>query len=196
MKAGGWGRRQRALRDVGWPGLGTRAAVVRGFPGVPGKVGPGDFGAAVAVTDLEGWYAELVLGGIGRAFPRQVGRRPVIVLPGTDAGPVGAGSKRWTQDSPGVRNHSEYLDMFGSALASEDFNSDGFNDLVIAAPGEQVGDSSANAGAVNLLYGGPSGLSGDDDQLWHQGVHGVAERPGHGDAFGAVLTGSSVRMFF
>ena len=86
--------------------------------------------------------------------------------------------------------------MFGSALASEDFNSDGYNDLVIGAPGEQVGDSSANAGAVNLLYGGPEGMSGDDDQLWHQGTKGVAERPEHGDAFGAVLTGSSVRMFF
>jgi hypothetical protein len=165
--------------------------------GVPGKVQPGDFGAAIAVTDLDGdGYAELVLGGMDELFRGESIAGRIIVLPGSDAGPVGAGSKRWTQDSPGVRDRAESFDVFGTALASEDFNSDGFNDLVIGAPGEQVGDTSGRAGAVNLLYGGPEGLSGVDDQFWHQGTDGVAERPGHGDAFGAVLTGSSVRRFF
>ena len=165
--------------------------------GVPGKVEPGDFAAAIAVTDLDAdGYAELVLGGMDELFRGESIAGRIIVLPGTDAGPVGAGSKRWTQDSPGVRDRAESFDGFGTALASEDFNSDGFNDLVIGAPGEQVGDSGVRSGAVNLLYGGPAGLSGDDDQFWRQGAAGVGERPEHGDAFGAVLTGSSVRMFF
>jgi hypothetical protein len=38
-----------------------------------------------------------------------------------------------------------------------DFNNDGFDDLVVGAPGEDIGTIN-NAGAVNIFYGSSSGL--------------------------------------
>lgn len=69
-----------------------------------------------------------------------------------------------------------------------DFNGDGYDDLAVGAPGEDLG-SIRDAGAVNVIYGGPtSGLHSLGDQLWHQnskGIGGVAEA---GDLFGSSLT--------
>ena len=65
------------------------------------------------------------------------------------------------------------------ASARCDFNNDGFDDLALGVPGENVG-SIANAGAVNVIYGSVAGLTASGDQLWHQdspGVVGAAEKP-------------------
>lgn len=73
-----------------------------------------------------------------------------------------------------------------SATASGDFNGDGFADLAIGVPDEDVG-AITDAGAVNVLYGTAGGLATANNQLWHQdtpGVHGAAEA---GDRFGACL---------
>jgi hypothetical protein len=45
-----------------------------------------------------------------------------------------------------------------AAAASGDFNGDGFADLAVGAPYEDVG-TVADAGAVNVLYGSAAGLS-------------------------------------
>jgi hypothetical protein len=70
-----------------------------------------------------------------------------------------------------------------------DFNGDGIADLAIGVPGEAVGEGSEDAGAVNVLYGRPGGLSTNGNQLWTQdspGVPGVSEGDEEegGDAFG------------
>ena len=54
-----------------------------------------------------------------------------------------------------------------------DFNGDGFDDLAIGVPWEDVGGVE-NAGAVNVLYGSSGGLQVDspDDQFWHQDREG------------------------
>src|SRR5262245_36665004 len=74
-----------------------------------------------------------------------------------------------------------------------DFNGDGYSDLAIGVPGEEVGGKK-QAGAVNVIYGSATGLSaggGDTgvppNQLWTQdspGVLGVAEKE---DAFGSAI---------
>ena len=72
------------------------------------------------------------------------------------------------------------------ASARCDFDNDGFDDLALGVPGENVG-STANAGAVNVIYGSNAGLTATGDQIWHQdspGVEGVAE---FGDSFGATV---------
>ena len=53
-----------------------------------------------------------------------------------------------------------------------DYNGDGFDDLAIGVPDEDIGAIS-NAGAVNVLYGSASGLTAAGDQLWHQDSSGV-----------------------
>ena len=46
-----------------------------------------------------------------------------------------------------------------SGIAKGDFNGDGFGDLAVGVPGENIGDD-ADAGAVNIIYGSTHGLAG------------------------------------
>jgi hypothetical protein len=70
-----------------------------------------------------------------------------------------------------------------------DFNGDGCADLAVGVPGEDITDVAIirNAGAVNVLYGSPGGLTDADDQLWYQGKDGVLDEAEEGDAFGSAL---------
>ncbi len=68
-----------------------------------------------------------------------------------------------------------------------DFNGDGYDDLAIGVPGEEV-NGHAQAGAVNILYGGPSYLApGGLYSILHQDVAGVADAAEGFDSFGASL---------
>jgi hypothetical protein len=92
----------------------------------------------------------------------------------------------WTQDSAGVLGVAEAGDLFGTSLTAGDFDNDGRNDLAIGSPGEDV--VATNAGAVNVLYGSPSGIgAGGDPQLWFQGSPGIQEDPEAYDSMGAAL---------
>ena len=74
-----------------------------------------------------------------------------------------------------------------TTAVSGDFNGDGFDDLVVGSPYEDV-SGERNAGTVNVIYGSAGGLAAEDDQLWHQasaGVPGALERD---DRFGWSLT--------
>ena len=77
---------------------------------------------------------------------------------------------------------------FGAAegASGPDYNGDGFPDLAIGAPGEDVG-SAFGAGAVNVIYGSASGLTATGDQFWHQNVLGIEGASGPGDDFGGEV---------
>lgn len=93
-------------------------------------------------------------------------------------------TQHWTQDSYRIANQAEPNDLFGSALATGDFNGDGYDDLAIGVPGEGVG-SRLNAGAVNVLFGSQYGLTANSNKLLYQGsISGLAEA---GDRFGEAL---------
>ena len=121
-------------------------------------------------------YAELALGSPrerGAGSPRMGGGGVVTLLKGSAQGPVGAGSVTVSQESPGVAGYSEPGDEFGSAMASCDFNRDGFADLVIGAAGETgPGDPSPGdraQGAVNVLYGSARGVRTSGNDLFSPG---------------------------
>lgn len=63
------------------------------------------------------------------------------------------------QDSKGVPGAAEKNDNFGMALTSADFDEDGYADLIVGVPGEDVG-SKANIGGIYVLWGAKSGLTG------------------------------------
>jgi hypothetical protein len=67
-----------------------------------------------------------------------------------------------------------------------DFNNDGFVDIAIGAPLENIG-SIPDAGSVNVLYGSASGLSGAGGQQFWQGAGGVIGAAEPGDLFGLSL---------
>src|SRR5918995_7031147 len=110
----------------------------------------------------------------------------VNVLYGSAAGLSGAGSQLFSQDTAGVPGAAEPFDEFGAAMAAGDFNGDGFTDLAVGAPSEDVGAIEL-AGAVNVLYGSAAGLSGAGSQLFSQDTAGVAGTAEPFDEFGSAL---------
>jgi hypothetical protein len=114
----------------------------------------------------------------------------VAVLYGTAAGlqADAPDDQLWSQDSTGVQDSNEAQDILGTALGAGDFNGDGFSDLAMGAPGEDVG-TVADAGATNVLYGSATGLQADapDDQLWSQDSTGVQDACEPEDLFGFTL---------
>ena len=77
-----------------------------------------------------------------------------------------------------------------ACLLPADFNGDNRDDLVMGCPGENVQVSTVQvsyAGAVNVIYGAPAGLTATGDSLWHQDVVGIAGVAVAGDSLGAAL---------
>ncbi len=71
---------------------------------------------------------------------------------------------RLDQDSTGIDDTADLDDHFGAALAVGDFDSDGFDDLATAVPGENFG--SFAPAAVHILFGAAGGLGATGrDQL-------------------------------
>ncbi|MEV8311944.1 trypsin-like serine protease [Streptomyces flavidovirens] len=69
----------------------------------------------------------------------------------------GKGTAEINQDLDWVPGGSEAGDWFGESLAAVDYNEDGFTDLVVGTPSEDLG-SAADAGMVDVLYGAAGGL--------------------------------------
>ena len=106
----------------------------------------------------------------------------VNVLYGSAGGLQGPGSQFFTQDSPGIPGTADLQDNFGFGLAAGDFDQDGFADLAIGVPGEDIG-TIGSAGAVVALYGSAAGLTTTGAQLLTQ-AGGATEL---NDAFGVAL---------
>lgn len=156
---------------------------------------PGDsldlFGAELATGDFDGDGREdLAIGAPFRDVSHGGGTvddaGAVLVLYGSDDGLALFGHQLLRQGADGVNGVPEESDWFGAALAAGDFNADGFDDLAIGVYGEDVGAISG-AGAVNVLYGSPTGLSATAapvaDQIWTQGAIGLSDDD-EGDWFG------------
>ena len=95
----------------------------------------------------------------------------------------------WSQDDPNILDQAEEFDRFGKVLATGDFDGDGFDDVAVGAPFEDVGNT-ANAGAVNIIYGSSvDGITPVDDQIWTQNSSGLNSGIGaeEGDQFGSSL---------
>jgi hypothetical protein len=150
-------------------------------PGGAGGVPEGHdrFGSAVARGDFDGdGFFDLAGGAPGEAVGTATAAGAVSVLNGSSGGLTGG--ELFTQAN------AEDGDEFGSALAAGDFDGDGFFDLAVGAPGEDVG-SAIRTGAVTVLFGSDAGLTTTGSQTLFQGAGGVAGTAEHGDSFGSSL---------
>jgi hypothetical protein len=138
-------------------------------------------------ADFNGDDADDIAVGVpGESVGSIISAGAVNVLFGSGTGLSGAGSQLFHQDVAGIGSTAEVNDSFGGALAVGDFNGDGFDDLAIGVPGESVG-TVQGAGAVNVLFGSASGLTGAGSQLFTQDNVGVGRAAAEFDFFASAL---------
>lgn len=163
-------------------------------PGVENSAEASDqFGLAVGAGDFNGdGYADLSVGVPLEDVGSVVDAGAVQVLYGSATGlqVTAPDDQFWSQDSPGVEGSAEGGDHFGSSVAAGDFNADGYADLVVGVPLEDVG-SVVDAGGAQVLYGSAAGLqaTAPDDQFWSQDSPVVLDVAEAGDRFGYSVAG-------
>ncbi|MFH0517220.1 FG-GAP repeat protein [Streptomyces sp. M41] len=139
-------------------------------------------GSNGSIADIDGdGYGDLVLGDpVDPAAHKPVGHKggQIAVWYGGPNGPDPAQTPTVVhQDTTGVPGSGESDDAFGSALSTGDINRDGYADVVVGAPGEDLG-SAVEAGSVTVLFGSASGLTTKGAKSYTQntaGVPGTAE---------------------
>jgi hypothetical protein len=175
--------------DYGWntnyfvPGTASGLSVSSALALKPGMItGIGDingdgFGDIVSGA---GWDAT---DDDGTPVPDASNGGRVNITYGSASGP--AGTSGITQNSGSVPGDSEKGDGFGWELDMGDVNGDGFQDLVVSAPNEDI-DGVANTGLVTVLYGSAAGVNVSSGvQSFAQSTAGVPGTDEKGDLFGA-----------
>ncbi|MCX5240500.1 FG-GAP-like repeat-containing protein [Streptomyces prunicolor] len=104
---------------------------------------------------------------------------------GGEEGP-GIPAQWWSQNSPGVPGTSEHGDAWGNDLSVGDVNGDGYADVAIGAPGEDIG-TVQDAGAVWLLRGSSNGVTATGAQSFDQNTANIPGTAEADDAWGSQV---------
>jgi len=153
-----------------------------------GSVAAGDlFGSALAAGDFNAdGFRDLAVGAPGQTVSGNAGAGAVDVIYGRFGGLNSANNQFWTADGTHIQGNHNANAQFGFALAAGDFNDDSRIDLAIGSPGETV--SSADAGAVHVLFGSSARLSTTNSQLWNESTDtSTGGTPAGGNRYGSVL---------
>ncbi|MGK5692829.1 FG-GAP repeat domain-containing protein [Streptomyces sp. URMC 128] len=129
----------------------------------------------------------------GHPYPRPAsgayvsGRKDAgqLVVPyGTKTGVSSAKRSVISQNTAGNPGTAESGDVFGADSAYADFNGDGYQDLVVAVAGEDIG-SVADAGRLVVLYGSAAGIdTSTGTQSFAQSTAGAPGSDEKGDFLG------------
>ncbi|MBA2945218.1 FG-GAP and VCBS repeat-containing protein [Streptomyces himalayensis] len=119
------------------------------------------------------------------SIPESVTGGKVTVTYGSADGPTTTAAV--SQNTGNVPGSSERGDWFGSELSLGDINGDGYQDLVVTAPGENL-NGVVNTGAVTVLYGSASGMNTSSGyQYFAQSTAGVPGSDEKNDYFGSEV---------
>lgn len=147
--------------------------------------------AAAAPYDFNGDRRQDLTVGVPRHGQDEYRRMQgaVAVFPASGTGLWGGGRTFYQPAGGG----GEFFDMFGSAVASADFDRDGFADMAATAPGS-VG--------FNVLHGSAQGVTSERAQFFETGGEGGTLTAGdlNGDGYGDLALGEAypgrITLFF
>lgn len=174
------------------------------------------FGHALAAGDLDNdGYDELIVGAYGEAIGSLSDAGAVSIIKGSETGLTAVGNQHWHQqaaylDTDGngtndllIGNPSgteESGDWFGYSLTTGDFNGDGYADLAVGVPREDLwidGIEYTNNGVAQVFYGSATGLTLVNEQFWQQnGEYSLGyysgSTPENNDYFGESLAAGDI----
>ncbi|MET7292266.1 hypothetical protein ABZS79_08980 [Streptomyces griseoloalbus] len=119
------------------------AAAAHGATGTPGDI------------NKDG-YRDVVVSAPDATVAGRAKAGAVIVLYGTARGIDTTRRTVVTQNSTGIPGSAEAGDRFGASVVVHDLNADGYGDMVVGAPGEEV-SGDVGGGSVTVVWGTASG---------------------------------------
>ena len=141
------------------------------------------FGAALAAGDFNNsGHSDLVAGAPNENAGSISDCGAINVMYGGATGIDASGNSQFVEgNSAGT---VEANDHFGFDLTAGDLNGSGHDDVGVGTPDEDSG-SIANAGSIQVMYGGSAGIDATGNSWWTQGQTGAGTETG--DRFGVAL---------
>jgi hypothetical protein len=155
----------------------------------PGAIQGDVFGFALATGNFgKSSQADLAVSASEEDIGTKVEAGAAHVIFGSSSGLVATGNQLWSQDSAGIKETAEggpgLPDLFGASVSAANYGKDFHADLGLGVWGEDLaGNTIFDAGAVNVIYGAPGGLTSTGNQLWSQDSTGVKDDAEANDLF-------------
>ncbi|MEU9731132.1 VCBS repeat-containing protein [Streptomyces sp. NPDC048002] len=124
-------------------------------------------------------YGDVAFSAQGAYVNGKKNASQLVVLYGSASGVSSAKRSTISQNTTGVPGTAETGDVFAGDTAFADFNNDGYDDIAVGSPGEDMG-SDTDGGSLAILWGSASGITG-------KGVTVADPAPSTHDYWGSTL---------